>query len=210
MPTEDFTSDAVILANGDFPTHSLPLTLLKKAKHVICCDGAANKYFERGFTPTVIVGDGDSLSPENKVRFADIVYYSSDEQTNDLTKAVEYCISQDMKNLVIVGATGKREDHTLGNISLLFEYMDQVDDVMIVTDHGVFTPAKVDATFEVNIGLPVSIFSSKSAPVRCRGLKYPLTSLSNWWQGTLNEALTDPFSILMRNKVLVYRGFDRS
>ena len=32
--------DAVILANGTFPTHALPLGLLHQAKHVFCCDGA--------------------------------------------------------------------------------------------------------------------------------------------------------------------------
>jgi thiamine pyrophosphokinase len=209
MPTEESTPDAVILANGDFPTHSLPLTLLRKAKRVICCDGAVNEYFNRGFIPEAIVGDGDSISPENKARFADIIYYSSDEQTNDLTKAVEYCIAQRMETIYIVGATGKREDHTIGNISLLLDYMDKLDDVMIITDYGIFTPIREDATFDAYVGLPVSVFSPKFAPVRGRGLKYPLSTLTSWWQGTLNEAYTNPFTILVRDKVLVYRAFER-
>ncbi|MDR0745242.1 MAG: thiamine diphosphokinase [Mediterranea sp.] len=209
IPTKDLTPDAVILADGDFPTHSLPLSLLRKARRVICCDGAANEYFNQGFIPEVIVGDGDSLSPENKVRFADIIYYSSDEHTNDLTKAVEYCISKRMSSIVIVGATGKREDHTIGNISLLLDYMDKLDDVMIITDYGVFTPIRKDSTFDSCVGLPVSIFSPKFAPIRGRGLKYPLSTLSSWWQGTLNEAYTSPFTLLVRDKVLVYRAFSK-
>jgi len=207
MPTEESTPDAVILANGDFPTHPLPLTLLKNAKRVICCDGAANEYFNQGFTPEVIVGDGDSLTPENKARFADIIYYSSNPETNDLTKAVEYCISQRMRTIYIVGATGKREDHTIGNIGLLMEYMDELDDVMIITNYGVFNPAKTDSTFEAYVGQPVSVFSKSVAPVRGRGLKYTLSTLTNWWQGTLNEAHSNPFTILIRDKVLVYRAF---
>jgi thiamine pyrophosphokinase len=210
MPTENSVPDAIILANGDFPTHSLPLNLLKKAKHVICCDGAVNEYFNQGFVPEAIVGDGDSISPENKARFADIIYYSSNEQTNDLTKAVEYCISQRMKTIFIVGATGKREDHTIGNISLLLDYMDKLDDVMIITDYGVFVPTKEDSTFDSHVGLPVSVFSPKLAPIRGRGLKYPLSTLTNWWQGTLNEVHMNPFTILVRDKVIVYRAFRKA
>lgn len=207
MPTELSTPDAVILANGDYPTHPLPLALLRRTKHVICCDGAANEHFNHGFTPRVIVGDSDSLSPENKSRFADIIYYSSDTETNDLTKAVKYCISQHMKTIYIVGATGKREDHAIGNISLLLDYMEMLDDVLIITDYGVFNPVKADSTFEAYTGQPVSVISLKAQPIRGRGLKYPLATFTNWWQGTLNEAYTNPFTLLVRDKTLVYRAF---
>lgn len=207
MPTEQSTPDAVILANGDFPTHPLPFTLLKKARNVICCDGAANEYFNRGFTPRVIIGDGDSLTPENKALFANIIYYSSNSETNDLTKAIEYCISQRMRTIYIVGATGKREDHTIGNISLLLDYMDMLDEVLMITDYGVFNPIKIDSTFEAYVGQPVSVMSLKAQPIRGRGLKYPLATFTSWWQGTLNEAYTNPFTLLVRDKTIVYRAF---
>ncbi|NDV84147.1 thiamine diphosphokinase [Bacteroides sp. 51] len=207
MPTENSIPDAVILANGNFPTHPLPLTLLKNAKHVICCDGATNEYVNQGFIPNIIVGDGDSLTPENKARFANIIYYSSDPETNDLTKAVDYCISQRMRTVYIVGATGKREDHAIGNISLLLDYMDMLDDVMIITDYGVFNPIKIDSIFEAYAGQPVSVISLKAQPLRGRGLKYPLSTFTNWWQGTLNVANTNPFTLLVRDKTLVYRAY---
>ncbi|MBQ5911783.1 MAG: thiamine diphosphokinase, partial [Bacteroidaceae bacterium] len=62
--------DAVILANGDYPCAPVPLQVLAEAPFVVCCDGAANEHIARGFTPDVIIGDGDSLSEENKQRFA--------------------------------------------------------------------------------------------------------------------------------------------
>ena len=52
--------EAVILANGEYPTHVLPLKILEEAKFVVCCDGAANEYILRGHTPDIIIGDGDS------------------------------------------------------------------------------------------------------------------------------------------------------
>ena len=79
--------DAVILANGDYPCAPVPLQVLAEAPFVVCCDGAANEHIARGFTPDVIIGDGDSLSEENKQRFAHIVERVSCQETNDQTKA---------------------------------------------------------------------------------------------------------------------------
>lgn len=205
--TEDFSPEVVILANGDYPTHPLPLALLARAQFVVCCDGAANEYVNRGFTPHAIVGDSDSLSPENKAKFINIIYYSSDPETNDLTKAINYCISQRKTDIIVLGATGKREDHTIGNISLLSEFMDQVN-IQIVTDSGIFTPAPEDATYESYVGQPVSIFSFKhNNPVRARGLEYELGTFNNWWQGTLNKSKSNAFTLLSRGKTVVYRAY---
>ena len=63
MKYEHYTPEAVILANGEYPSHPLPLQMLENAEFVVCCDGAANEYILRGHTPDVIIGDGDSLSP---------------------------------------------------------------------------------------------------------------------------------------------------
>jgi thiamine pyrophosphokinase len=34
--------EAVILANGDYPSAALPLQILEEATYVVCCDGGAN------------------------------------------------------------------------------------------------------------------------------------------------------------------------
>ena len=49
--------DAVILANGAFPTADEPLRLLREARYVVCCDGAARHWPQCD----AIVGDGDSV-----------------------------------------------------------------------------------------------------------------------------------------------------
>ena len=147
MISEHYTPEAVILANGEYPTHVLPLKILEEAKFVVCCDGAANEYILRGHTPDIIIGDGDSLSPENKTRFSDIIHHIADQETNDQTKAVHFLQEKGYQRIAIVGATGKREDHTLGNISLLLDYMKSGMEVRTVTDYGVFIPASGTQTF---------------------------------------------------------------
>lgn len=204
MINEHYTPDAVILANGEYPTHELPLRILSESAFVVCCDGAANEYIARGHTPDIIIGDGDSLSPDNKIRFAPIILQIADQETNDQTKAVQYLQSKGYKKIAIVGATGKREDHTLGNISLLIDYMKSGIEVRTFTDYGVFIPVKDSQTFASHAGQQVSILNFGAKGLKGEGLVYPLSDFSNWWQGTLNEATSNEFTIHCTGDYLVF------
>ena len=62
--------------------------------------------------------------------------YNPDQETNDQTKAVNYLMEKGFRRIAIVGATGRREDHTLGNISLLMEYMRMGQKYVMYTDYG--------------------------------------------------------------------------
>ena len=100
--------DAVILANGAFPTADEPLRLLREARFVVCCDGAARHWPQCD----AIVGDGDSVPESLRNRLIQI----EEQEDNDLTKATRYCLSKGMRRIAYLSATGLREDHTLGNI----------------------------------------------------------------------------------------------
>lgn len=132
--------EAVILANGEYPIARQPLQVLKEATYVVCCDGGANEYIAQGHVPHLIIGDGDSLSEENRLRYAHLLHRVSEQETNDQTKAVKHLLAEGKRRIAIVGATGKREDHTLGNISLLMEYRRMGVEVRMYTNYGVFIP----------------------------------------------------------------------
>ena len=199
-----YMPEAVVLANGEFPTHPLPLQLLTSSKFVICCDGAANEYIARGYTPNVIIGDGDSLSTENKKKYAHLVMHISDQETNDQTKAVQFLQNRGIRKIAIVGATGKREDHTLGNISLLMDYMKSGIEVRTITDYGVFIPIHDTQSFESHAGQQISIINFDAKGLRGEGLVYPLSDFTNWWQGTLNEAIAEQFTIHCKENYLLF------
>ena len=207
MINEHYTPEAVILANGEYPTCPVPLTMLEEASFVACCDGAANEYISRGHTPDVIVGDGDSLSTEYHKRFSPIIHQIPDQETNDQTKAVRYLQKRGFRRIAIVGATGKREDHTLGNISLLIDYMKAGAQVTMLTDHGMFIPASGRNCFKSYPGQQISIFNFNATGLRADGLVYPLSDFSNWWQGTLNEATGTEFTIHAEGDYLVYLNY---
>ena len=111
-----------ILAQGDFPASGRCLQLLRDADLLLCCDGAAATALEHGFEPDEIVGDLDSLDAALRERFAARLFHDRDQECNDQTKAFRRALSYHPTRIVILGATGRREDHTLGNISLLADY----------------------------------------------------------------------------------------
>ena len=200
-------SYTAIVADGTFPHHEVPLSYLKNAKRIVCCDGGASNLVLAGMEPEAIVGDMDSLNEDLANRFADRIFRDENQATNDLTKAVEWCRENNYRDIVIVGATGKREDHTLGNISLLTEYAKDMN-VIMVTDTGILHPFLTDAEIKSFPGQQVSLFSiDPETEVTSNGLKYPLskTKITNWWFATLNEALDNRFSLEFNSgRLIVY------
>lgn len=200
--------DAVILAGGDYPTAERPLEILHQAKMVICCDGGADRYIAEGHTPDIIIGDGDSLSAENRTRFADRIIYEADQETNDQTKAVKYLLSKGLKRMAIVGATGKRDDHTLGNIALLSEYRKMGAEVRSYTDYGVFIPCCGTCRFSCLPKAQVSVFNIDAKHFQSNGLAYPIYDFTRWWQGTLNEASDGEFMISAEGEYLLFVTYE--
>lgn len=195
--------EAVILANGEYPTSPLPLQLLTEAPFVVCCDGGADEYIRQGHLPNVIIGDGDSLSEENRLKYAHILRHDSDQETNDQTKAVNFLLAQGKRCIAIVGATGKREDHTLGNISLLIDYMRAGADVRTYTDYGIILPCRDTRTFSCQPGQQVSIINFTAHKLHGKGLAFPLSDFTNWWQGTLNECTSTEFTVEAEGEYLL-------
>jgi len=193
----------VVLANGDYPTHPLPLKILQDALKVVCCDGAANEYIRRGGLPSVVIGDGDSLLSE----YRHLLMQVTEQDDNDLTKAVRYLMSQGCENIHIVGATGRREDHTLGNISLLMKYFRTGAKVRMFTDYGVFVPCRDETVFDCTLGKQVSIFNFEAANLHAEGLLYPLYDFTDWWQGTLNEATSTSISFHAKGDYMVFLNY---
>ena len=77
--------DAVIVADGDFPTTAYPLQVLADANFIACCDGAIKQLEQCGINPDIIVGDCDSISLQLKEKFADRIYHIEEQDDNDLT-----------------------------------------------------------------------------------------------------------------------------
>ena len=64
----------------------------------------------------LVIGDLDSVSDNilnnNSIKKIKI----EDQSDNDLRKCIKFLLNNNIKEFNIIGCTGKREDHTIGNI----------------------------------------------------------------------------------------------
>ncbi len=207
--TESTPFDGVILADGDYPRHPLAKSYLHRAPYICCCDGAGARLIVHGCIPDAIVGDGDSLTDDFLQSHADIVHLEEEQDDNDLTKATRHCLALGLRRLIYLGTTGKREDHTLGNISLLARYtLEMGIDAVLMTDYGYFVAATGINSFGTFAHQQISIFNLGCSRLTGKGLKWEPYCYSNLWQGTLNEALGNEVIIEGDAQYLIFRTFD--
>jgi len=193
--------DAVILANGVFPTAEAPLRFLHDAPFVVCCDGAARHWPQCD----AVVGDGDSVPEALRERLIQI----DEQEDNDLTKATRYCLSKGMKRIVYLGATGLREDHTIGNISLMARYAQEMEVTpLMATDYGWFVVAEGECVFDSFKKQQVSIFNIDCQSLASEGLRWNAYPYRQFWQGTLNEAVGRKFVLRGDGHYIVYRTYN--
>ncbi len=204
----------IILANGAFPHSKDVLQFIdewasgESAYRLICCDGAVNKL--QAYTnvlPDAVVGDLDSVSPELKSLLADRLHHFPSQDINDLTKAMRYVTkSLKAKSVLLLGASGERDDHFLANIALLPTYVELVDDLIMLTDQGAFYLVKDEASFDVVIGQQVSVFNFSQSPITLKGVHWALEEavLPELWCGTLNRADEPLISLKTTTPSLLY------
>jgi thiamine pyrophosphokinase len=195
-------NNIVILCDGAFPKEPYPLFLLDSADGVVCCDGALEKLLSHNPSacPVAIIGDMDSLSAELQERFAEQLVKVEEQDTNDQTKAMRYVLEHypEAIDITILGSTGLREDHTIGNLGLLMEYTRMFElgerRVSAVSDYGTAFAITDSCDLHLGEGRRISIFSAdNSLRITSTGLQWPLDDVvfDAWWKATLNRT-TDP------------------
>ena len=156
------------------------------------------------------MGDFDSIPQNLKEDLANILVHAPDQSENDLRKSLKWIEEHGGKSVIILGASGKREDHLLGNIFSILQFDTQMDMVMI-TDYGRFYTVHESQKFDGVKGQQVSLFSvDQSIKITTTGLEYPLQNeaLSTLYGGTLNAVVDDEFSInISHGQILVYCAF---
>jgi len=199
----------IILGNGAFPTEPYPVYLLDSAEGVVCCDGALEKWLAHcpEARPLAVVGDMDSLPAPLRERFADVLAPESEQEHNDMTKAMRWVLREhpEVLDITILGATGLREDHTIGNLGLLMEYTRMFPlgerKVTMVSDFGTAFAITDSCELHLGEGRRISLFSADNSLRICStGLEWPTDDVvfDAWWKATLNRT-TEPIVTLRFN-----------
>ena len=206
---------ALIIANGEPPQKNRLALLVKRASTVICADGGANTALKQGVTPDAIVGDLDSIHAEALVKFRRVaIYEDHNDETTDLEKAISWAIQSNYDHITVVGASGKRLDHTVGNMGVLRKfYPDAI--ITLVDDSGELCYVGRECSIEAEKGDVVSLIPlNRCEDVTTSGLKYPLDRENlelGVREGTSNVVVASPVTIkVKKGHLLLYKLFDRS
>lgn len=112
----------IIIGSGEIYDYSFCHEILKSADKIICADGGTRHAINMRLTPNVIIGDMDSSAAQYVEYFrkkgVEVIEYPRDKDKTDTQICIEFAIPFS-KEIILLGTTGRRIDHTLGNISLL-------------------------------------------------------------------------------------------
>lgn len=194
----------LILADGEKPSLAIFKYFYSKKETLIVLDGAASWVLEQKIVPDLVIGDMDSFL--NKPQGL-IIHQDFDQETNDLEKALGYCVKNGLREITILGAFGHRIDHFLTNIAVLARFA-HLNIAMVSDDQIAFICPLNGISLSLPKGSYISLFpiGESVGPVLTKGLKYPLQNeiLSITTRlGTLNRMEKDEALIQCENGSLL-------
>jgi thiamine pyrophosphokinase len=147
---------------------------------LVAVDGGLQHVVNSGLVPHIIIGDLDSIDLTDLDYFehnnVDIKKFPIKKDETDLELAVDYVLSLGFEEIIILGATGGRIDHFLGNF-LFFSNPKYLDiNIKILTKNSEVFYCKSKQMIEGASGDIVSLIpiSEVVSGVKTTGLMYPL------------------------------------
>lgn len=181
----------LILCNGQPPEDELLVRHLRGSDLVICTDGASRWARERGVQAHVVIGDMDSGALTADCEVIDCGPHDQQEDT-DAEKALRLALERGATEIVLLGATGQRLDHTLGNVWLIARYHDRAE-VVAADEYGELRVVSRRHALELRPGGRLSLLAlTADVTLDTEGLKWPLHGpLEPGTRGLSNEAVGD-------------------
>jgi thiamine pyrophosphokinase len=129
---------AVIVSHGDIKDFKFAGNIMRDCDLIVCADGGGEYAVKCGILPGALIGDLDSIDKdileEIKSSGCTIVQYPREKDYTDTQLAIDYAISKGANELVLLGSTGDRLDHSLANIFLLVKLSKQNIKASIVNE----------------------------------------------------------------------------
>lgn len=154
-----------------------------KPDYTIVADSGMEFMKRVGLVPDMILGDFDSVNPKTLDFFKEkqgIVWKQLNpvKDDTDTESALRQAIDLGAKEIMILGGTGTRLDHVLGNISLLGIGLEENVEIQLVDSHNCIRMINKGICLErtKQFGNMVSLipYSEKVKGLTLEGFKYPL------------------------------------
>lgn len=167
----------------------------------IAADSGMAFFYEIGENPDYIVGDFDSADEKMLVYFRkqkDIIFreFRPEKDETDTELALTMALSLKADEICILGATGNRIDHVIGNVFLLCKPLEQGVSCTLVDKHNRIRLVNHTMHLEkkTQFGQYISVLplTERADGVNLRGFKYPLE----------NAVLTNNNSLGVSNEIM--------
>lgn len=174
---------SIIISNGSFNINTLK-KVKKSTDIIICADGGANHIYGSDILPDMIVGDLDSLTPDalEYYKKSNILFhkFSSKKDNTDTELAINFAVDEGVRELILLGSTGTRLDHTLANIMLLEKLFKRNINARIIDEHNEIYV--IDSSIEVRNEKDTFVsfipLFEECRGVTMKGFKYPTDNLN--------------------------------
>lgn len=205
---------SVVVANGNFVYTDRIRKQIESADRIVCADGGANHLAAVDVTPDLILGDLDSVHPDTLQRFKDVeTIKDTDQFSTDTMKIIDHELSLGMEELLLLGATGGRIDHTLSNLSLLTRYADLIK-ISIMDERTETLFIKKSITFNSTVRRKISLMVlGGESSVTSKGLRWELDGESQRFSpfGISNEVADSPVTIEVEGSgIFLFKIFEMS
>jgi thiamine pyrophosphokinase len=169
----------IIIANGKSPTKKVVDYFYSKGFNtIICADGGANSAMKIGITPDFIIGDLDSVNKNVLNYYKDksvIIKYKRQNDT-DVEKCLKYAIKKKYQEVILLGVTGDRLDHTICNLGIVIKFYKKIK-ILINSENSFLTPADKPIQLKSIKGETISLYAfSDKTKITSQGLKYKLNN----------------------------------
>lgn len=192
-----------------------------KYDRILAADSGMNALYAAAVTPDIIIGDFDSAD-EKILRFfqqnkaIDFCTLNPEKDDTDTEFAIRESIRRGADSITIIGGTGTRLDHVLGNISLLGIGLEEQVSMELLDEHNRIRMIQDALTLEkeTQYGKYVSLipYGGDVQGVTLRGFKYPLSDYTMGGFNSLgisNEIVDEKAVIeLTRGSLLVIESHD--
>ena len=205
----------IVLANGQPPSKKV-FDYLNSIGYdkLICADGGANSAFKFEFVPDYIIGDLDSIKPEIYDYYYDkceIIQVTRQNDT-DVEKCLKFAYKNKFKDIILLGATGDRLDHSFCNLGITLKFFDKVR-IRVIHQRSILSVHQGVNTLKTIPGETISIYGlDTKTKFESEGLKYPLKNFSlpfGMKESTSNIAITNEVHLKIKGgKAFVIRDFN--
>ncbi|SKC87194.1 thiamine diphosphokinase [Maledivibacter halophilus] len=205
----------IIVSNGDIYDYSFYKDILDDSDYIICADGGAKHLIKMDIAPNIIIGDFDSITPEDKALFMEknIEFYKfpRNKDATDTELALDLAISKKPSEIIFIGTIGSRMDHTIANVTLLKKVLDNGIKGRIINENNEICllnnkNSKMILSDAKGYYISIIPLSVKVKGVTLKGLKYPLKDVEIPLGSTLgisNEIDKDLASIEFKEGLLL-------